>query len=86
MNERFEKAWANLRNLLKQYNYALTDFLPSLSSKFLELEIPELIKADFSIQLAEMQKRLSLGSNEQVHLLAIVGIFFKTRDEMRKYA
>ncbi|XP_043463500.1 replication factor C subunit 5 [Leptopilina heterotoma] len=80
LNESYQLAYCKIQDLKMRKGLALQDILTELHIFVNKIEFPEPVLIDLIIKLAEIEKRLVLGSSEAVQLNALVSAFRGPRE------
>ncbi|XP_051163404.1 replication factor C subunit 5 [Leptopilina boulardi] len=80
LNETYQLAYCKIQDLKTRKGLALQDILTELHVFVNKIEFPEPMLIDLVIKLAEIEKRLILGSSEAVQLNALVAAFQPLHD------
>jgi replication factor C subunit 3/5 len=75
LNEDFKTARKNLLNLKLSKGLALTDLLREIYNYGSLIEFPDQAKMFFFNRLAQIEYNVSLGTDENLQLSAVVGLF-----------
>ena len=84
MNEGFEDAYKSIFQTNKEFGYALSDIVTSLSTIVCSTELPDEVLGYLLDKLSSIEYRLSHGSSDKMQLGALVSAFTVSRSMMSK--
>lgn len=82
LTESFQGAYNHMMNIVRNFGYALSDIVTSLSVLVLRLEIPDTVSAHLVDKLSTIEFHLSHGISEKLQLGSLVGAFIVARKMM----
>lgn len=83
LTETIEEAAGKIEFLQRDQGLSLTDLVVEVGKQLVDISMPAPVKIKLTIQLAEIEHRLSKSSSElaeRVHRFALVGAFVLARD------
>lgn len=80
LNENFQEAYEKINNLKILKGLALQDILGEVHKYVHRIELPVDIMLNLLDDMAEIENRLMIGTNENIQLTALVAAFQKARD------
>lgn len=80
----FESMLSSLRKIQEHHALAMQDIVGCVFERINGLQLPPLMRINLTKQLADLEYRLTLGTNESIQLHSLVGIFLTSRCLMDK--
>ena len=84
MNDGFEDAYKSIFQANKDFGYALSDIVTSLSTIVSSTELPDEVLGYLLDKLSSVEYRLSHGASDKLQLGALVSAFTVARSMMSK--
>jgi replication factor C subunit 3/5 len=84
LNENFSKAYATIRKMQLDKGLALVDIVTGVHRLVLRMKLPSMMLCQVLKELADLEHRLSVATQEKVQLAALVGVFQIVRNELYK--
>ncbi len=75
----FQSALDTIRGIQEESAIALQDIVGAIFELVNDLDIPPAVRLNLVRQLADLEYRLTLGTNEYIQLQSLVGIFMTSR-------
>ena len=75
----FNDCYRDIQEIRLAAGLSLTDIIRELHRSLLKIEFPDKMKANLVKRLAEVEMRLSVGSNEKLQQAAMIGAFLEAR-------
>ena len=83
LSDDFDGAFRTAWEVMHERGLALQDVLTSLSEMVVMLDVKDLMaKARLMASLADLEERLSVGTNEKLQLAGLVGLFVGMRPQL----
>jgi replication factor C subunit 3/5 len=86
LNESFTTSYTNILNLKTDKGLALQDIVTEVHTYVHRLDLPQRIRIELLIKLAELEERLVKGTSEKIQLGSMISVFQITRDMVREDA
>ncbi|VDD80260.1 unnamed protein product [Mesocestoides corti] len=84
LNEPLAAAFKNILKMKAEKGIALQDILSELHLLIMRVKIPDAVKADLLVVLAEVEHRMSLGASEKLQLGALCGAFARAKHSLEE--
>lgn len=80
----FQTALGTIKRVQEEHSLALQDIVGALFDRINSLQIPAAFRISLTKQLADLEYRLTLGTNEALQLQSLIGLFMTSRCLMNK--
>merc|ERR1711934_407660 len=80
LNSKFDEALHNIQEMKMAKGLALQDILTELEPYVMSIEFPMKVRVFLTEKLADIEYRLTFGTNERLQLAGLVGVFAEGRE------
>lgn len=80
LNSKFDEALHNIHEMKTSKGLALQDILTELEPYVMSIDFPMKVRVYLTEKLADMEYRLTFGTNERLQLAGLVGVFAEGRE------